>query len=247
MSLCTRISTSVRPLPPRALYFFVRLYSANLQGRPIVLLVLASQGFVLLRTSVRCASQRPLCGASLQRLCASVYCTSSKSFVRCEPTTVLYSVLQGLCFCVLYEPQELCAVRAYKGFVLLCTVRAPRTLRGASLQRFCASVCCTSPTSFVRCEPTKALYRQCALYEPHELCAVRAYKGFVPLCAVRAPRAFFGASLQRLYTVCARACASGTVRASRALCGASLRRLYTVCWCSPSKLCIECLCARAVV
>ena len=229
MSSCTRISTSVRSSPPRALYIFVRLYSASLQDLPKVLLVLAPQGFVLLRTSVRCASQRPLWGASLQRLCASVYCTSSKSFVRCEPTKALYSVRQGLCFCVLYEPQELCAVRAYKGFVLLCTVRAPRALRGASLQRLCASVCCTSPTSIVRCEPTKALYRQCALYEPHELCAARAYKGFVPLCAVRAPRAFFGANLQRLYTVCARACASGTVRASRALCGASLQRLYTVC------------------
>ena len=143
------------------------------------------QGFVLLCTSVRCEPQRTLSGASLQRLCASVYCTSSKSFVRCEPTKALYSVRQGLCCCVLYEPQELCAVRAYKGFVLLCTVRTPRALRDASLQRLCASVCCTSPTSFFRCEPTKTLYsaRQglcfCVLYEPHELCAVRAYKVFI--------------------------------------------------------------------
>ena len=140
MSSSTRISTSVRSSPPRALYVCVRLYSANSQGLPIVLMVLAPQGFVLLGTSVRCESQRPLCVASLQRLCASVYCTSSKSFVRCEPTKAVYSVRQGLCFCVLYEPQELCAVRAYKGFVLLCTVRAPRALRGASLQRLCASV-----------------------------------------------------------------------------------------------------------
>ena len=161
MCSCTRISTSVRSSPPRALYFCVRLYSANHQGLPIVLLVLAPQGFVLLHTSVRCASQRPLCGASLQRLCASVYCTSSKSFVRGEPTKALYSVRQGLClcsFCVLYEPQELRAVRTYKGFVLLCTVRAPKALRGASLQRLCASVCYTSPTSFFRCKPTKTLY-----------------------------------------------------------------------------------------
>ena len=187
MSSCTRISTSVRSSPPRALYFCVRLYSANHQGLPIVLLVLAPQGFVLLRTSVRCASQRPLCGASLQRLytvCAracvsvpSVHCTSPKSFARCEP-------------------------------------------------RLCASVYRTSAKSFARCEPTKALWL-CVLYEPHELFSVQG--------------------LQRLYTVCARACASGTVRTSRALCGASLQRLYTVCWCSPSKLCTEYLCARAVV
>ena len=204
ISSCTRMSTSVRFSPPRALHFCVRLYRANPLGLPIVLLVLAPQGFVLLRTSVRCASQWPLCSTSLQRLFASVYCTSSKSFVRCEPTKALYSVRQGLCFCVLYEPQDLCAVRAYKGFVFLCTVRAPRALRGVSLQRLCASVCCTSPTGFFQCEPTKTLYsvRQglcfCVLYEPRELCAVRAYKGFIQcalyepheLCAVRAYKGF---------------------------------------------------------
>ena len=165
MCSCMRITTSVRSSPPRALYFCVRLYSANPQGLPIVLLVLAPQGFELLCTCVRCESQRPLCGASLQRLytvcaraCASVYCTDPKSFARCEPT-------KALCFCVPYECQELCAVRAYKGFVPLCAVRAPRAFFGASLQRFytmCAraraSVYCTSLTSFVRCEPTKALY-----------------------------------------------------------------------------------------
>ena len=163
-------------------------------------LVLAPQGFVLLCTSVRCEPKRALCGASLQRLCASVYCTSPKSHVRCEST-------KALCFCVLYEPQELCAVRAYKGFVLLCTVQAPRAC-GASLQRLCASVYCTSPISFVRCEPTKALCL-CVLYELHELCAVRAYKGFIQcapglvlLRTVRAPRALRDASLQRLYRVC---------------------------------------------
>ena len=166
---------------------------------------------------MRCASQRPLCGASLQRLCASVYCTSSKSFVRCEPTKSFCSVRQGLCFCILYEPQDLCTVRAYKGFVLLCIVRAPRALRGASLQRLCASVCCTSPTSFFRCEPTKTLYsvRQdlcfCVLYEPHELCAVRAYKGFVQcvlyepheLCAARAYKSFRQCALYEPHDLCA--------------------------------------------
>ena len=111
MSSCTRISTSVRSSPPRALYFRVLP-----------------------------------CGANPTDLCAV---RAYKGFIQCAP---------GLVLLVLYEPQELCAVRAYKGFVLLCTVRAPRALRGASLQRLCASVCCTSPTSFVRCEPTKDLY-----------------------------------------------------------------------------------------
>ena len=193
MSSNTRISISVRSSPPRALYFCVRLYSVNPQGlhtvcwcsppRTLYFCVLqygaspnglcavrAYKGFVLLCT-VR--APRALCGASLQRLytvctraCASVYCTSPKSVVRCEPT-------KGLCFCVLYEPQELCAVRAYKGFiqcapglVLLCTVRAPRALCGASLQRICASVHCTSPKS---------------------LCTVRVYKGFLQRAGARPP------------------------------------------------------------
>ena len=128
------LCTSVQCEPPRAFYS--------------VLVVLAPQGFVLLCTSVQCEPKRPLCGASLQRIFSSVYCTSSKSFVRCKPT-------KALCFVVLYEFQKLCAVRAYKGFiqcapglVLLCTVRAPRALRGASLQRLCASVYRTSPKSF---------------------------------------------------------------------------------------------------
>ena len=144
------LCTSIQCKPPRASYS---------------VLVLAPQSFVLLCTLVRCEPQRPLCGTSLQRLytvcaraCAFVYCTNPKSFARCEPT-------KALCFCVPYERQELCAVRAYKGFVPLCTVRAPRAFFGASLQRLytvcamaCASVYCTSLTSFVRCEPTKALY-----------------------------------------------------------------------------------------
>ena len=108
-----------------------------------------------------------------------------KGFIQCR---------QGLCFCVLYEPQELCAVRAYKGFALLCTVRAPRALRGASLQRLCAFVCCTSPTSFsvrvykdfIPCAPGLCF---CVLYEPHGLCAVRAYKGFIQ-CAGARPSSF---------------------------------------------------------
>ena len=93
----------------------------------------------------------PSRGASLPRLSASVYCTRPR------------------------------AVRASKGFALLCTVRAPGVLRGASLQR---------------------LLCLCVPYERQELCAVRASKGFVPLCAVRASRAMCGESLQRLSTVC---------------------------------------------
>ena len=249
------------------------------------------------------------------------------AFVRCEPT-------KALCFGVLYELQELCAVRAYKGFiqcapglVLLCTVRAPRALRGASLQRLCASVYRTSPKSFARCEPTKALCL-CVLYEPHELCAVRTYKDFIQcapglvlLCTVRASRALCGASLfsfffffhltysrwtsslpsclwsqrifssllgSRLTTFLSR-CKFSTLttcqpmvefylltfprfplrkkehksyfrknrthgfRTSRCAAylldhsGNELQRLFTVRWCSPPRLCTECLCARAVV
>ena len=131
-------------------------------------------------------------------------CTGISTSVRSSPPRALY-------FCVLpcgASLTGLCAVRAYKDFVLRCTVRAPRALCGASLQRLCASVYRTSAKSFARCEPTKALCL-CVPYERQELCAVRAYKGFVPLCAVRA---------------------------SRALCGASLQRFSTVCWCSPLKI-----------
>ena len=239
ISSCTRISTSVRCSPPRALYFCVRLYSANPQGLPILLLMLAHQGFVLLCTSVLCESQRPLCGASRQRLCASVYCTSSKSFVRCDPTKALYSVRQGLCFCVLYEPQELCAVRAYKGFVLLCTVRAPRALRGASLQRLYASVCCTSPTSLFRCEPTKTLYSMhqglcfCVLSEPHELCAVRTYKGFIQFAGARpssfAPSAYVLVRSYEQMSSCTRTCTYALVHmyctSSHVICGSVRERV----------------------
>ena len=85
--------------------------------------VLASQGFVLMCTSVRHEHKRALCGANPQgrytvcwysptkalypvlmcscrsvrsepaRACASVYDTSRKSFVRCKTTKALYSVL----------------------------------------------------------------------------------------------------------------------------------------------------------
>ena len=133
----------------------------------------------------------PSRGASLPRLSASVYCTRPRS------------------------------VRASKGFALLCTVRAPGALRGASLQR---------------------LLCLCVPYERQELCAVRASKGFVPLCAVRASRALCGASLQRLSTVraykgflpctsaksfarCEPPKAFYRVRAPRALRGASLQKL----------------------
>ena len=139
------------PCPPRAFYFCVRLYSANPQG---------------LHTVYWCSPPGALYFCVLQYGASpNGRCTSPKSYVRRESRKALYSVRQGLCFCVLYEPQELCAVRAYKGFVLLCTVRAPRALCGASPQRLYtvyaragAAVYCTSPKSFVRCEPTKALY-----------------------------------------------------------------------------------------
>ena len=179
-----------------------------------------------------CVLYEPSRGASLQRLCASVYRTSARSFARCEPP-------KALCLCVPYERQELCAMRASKGFVPLCAVGASRALCGASLQRLSTvyerqELCavraskgflpCTSAKSFARCEPPKAFYRVRApralrgaslqrlstVYERQELCAVRASKGFVPLCAVRA---------------------------SRALCDASLQRHPTVCWCSPLKIC----------
>ena len=185
--------------------------------------VLAPQDFVLLCTSVQCGPPRAsysVAGARPVGLCTSAYFSAVRvptAFVWCEPT-------KALCFGVLYELQELCAVRAYKVFlqcapelVLLYTVRTPRSLRGASLQRLCASVCCTSPTSFFRCEPTKTLYsvRQdlcfCVLYEPHELCAVRAYKGFVQcvlyepheLCAARAYKSFRQCALYEPHDLCA--------------------------------------------
>ena len=158
----------------------------------------------------RGASLSRLSAWSLQRLCASVYRTSARSFARCEPT---------------------------KAFVPLCTVRAPRALRGASLHRLCTSVCCKSLTSFVRCEPAKAFYRASlqrlsTVYERQELCAVRASKGFLTctsaksfarceppkalcLCVLqephelRAPRALRGASLQKLCaSVCCRSLTS---------------------------------------
>ena len=127
----------------------------------------------------------PSRGASLPRISASVYCTRPR------------------------------AVRASKGFALLCTVRAPGALRGASLQR---------------------LLCLCVPYERQELCAVRASTGFVPLCAVRASRASCGANLQRLSTVraykgflpCEATKAFYRVRAPRALRGASLQRLSNV-------------------
>ena len=117
-----------------------------------------------------------------------------KGFLPCEPTKAFYRVrapraLRGASLqrlSTVYERQELCAVRASKGF-LPCTsaksfarceppkafyrVRAPRALRGASLQKLCASVCCKSLTSYVRCEPTKAFHRVLVLALQDLLCA----------------------------------------------------------------------------
>ena len=119
------------------------------------------------------------------------------------------------------------AVRASKGFALLCTVRA-----------------------LARCEPTKAL-RFCVPYERQELCAVRASKGFVPLCTVRTPRALRGASLQRLCaSVCCKSLTSFVrceptkafyrVRAPRALRGASLQRLCACVCCKSLTSFVRC-------
>ena len=231
MRSCTGISTSVRSSPPRALYFCVLPCGASLTG---LCAVRAYKDFVL-RCTVR--APRAFCAVRaykgfIQRAPGLVLLCTVRALARCEPS-------KALGFCVPYERQELCAVRASKGFVPLCTVRAPRALRGASLQRLSTvyerqELCavrvskgflpCTSAKSFARCEPPKAFYRVRApralrgaslqrlstVYERQELCAVRASKGFVPLCAVRA---------------------------SRALCDASLQRHPTVCWCSPLKIC----------
>ena len=193
--LCT-VRALARCEPTKALRFCVPYERQELCA------VQPYKGFVPLCT-VR--APRALHGASLQRLCASVCCKSFTSFARCEPTKAFYRVrapraLRGASLqrlSTMYERQELCAVRASKGFLP-----------------------CTSAKSFARCEPPKAFYRIRApralrgaslqrlstVYERQELCAVPAFKGFVPLCAVRA---------------------------SRALCDASLQRLSTVCWCSP--------------
>ena len=201
--------------------------------------VLTSQGFVFLCTSVQC--EPPRASYSVLVLAPQGFlllCTS----VRCEPKRVLCGTSQALCFCVLNEPQELCAVRAYKGsvqcapgLVILCTVRAPRALCGASLQRLytvcdraCAYVYCTSPKSFVRCEPTKALHsvRQglcfCVLYEPQELCAVRAYKGFMQCAGARplrfAPSAYVLVGSNEQMSSCTRTCTYVLYEFTRYLC-----------------------------
>ena len=147
MSSCTRISTSVRTSPPTALYFCVRLYSANPQGlhtvcwrsppRALHFCVLqygaSPNGLCAVRTRkgvIQCAGTRlpelyPVlmcsCGSGLSepaRACASVHCTSSKSFVRCEPTKALHSVRvlapQG------FAPRTYVLVRSYEQ-MSLCT------------------------------------------------------------------------------------------------------------------------------
>ena len=229
---------------------------------------------------------RALCGASLQRLytvcaraCASVYCTSPKSFARYEPT-------EALCFCVPYEPQELCAVRADKGFVSLCTVRAPRALCGANLQRLytvctraCASVYCTSLTSFVRCEPFffffffHLTYSRWTSSLPSCLWSQRIFSSllgsrlttFLSRCkfstlTTRQPMVeFYLLTFPRFplrkkehksYFRKNRTHGFRTSRCAAYLLdhsGNELQRLFTVRWCSPPRLCTECLCARAVV
>ena len=94
---------------------------------------------------MQCASARP------PGLCTSVYFSTVRAqtgFVGCEPARALYSVMvlvhqslkpnayvlgrictvcarKCLCFFKRYEPQELCAVRAYKGFIKCAGARPP--------------------------------------------------------------------------------------------------------------------------
>ena len=127
MRSCTGISTSVRSSPPRALYFCVLPCGASLTG---LCAVRAHKDFVL-RCTVR--APRAFCAVRaykgfIQRAPGLVLLCTVRALARCEPT-------KALRFCVPYERQELCAVRAYN----------------------CASVYRTSAKSFARCEPLKAL------------------------------------------------------------------------------------------
>ena len=149
-------------------------------------------------------ASRASCDANLQRLSTV---RAYKGFLPCEPTKAFYRAsLQRLS--TVYERPELCAVRASKGFLT-----------------------CTSAKSFARSKPPKTLCL-CVLKEPHELRAVRAYKGLLcarvqKLCAVRASKSFV--------PLCA-------VRASRAMCSASLQRLVM---CSCTRTCTYVLSVRA--
>ena len=117
---------------------------------------------VLLRT-VRVS--RALCGASLQRLhtvcwcstlrtlhpvSASVYGTSLKGFVRCEPTKALYSVLvlspQG------FAPSQCLCARAVSEQMSSCTRTCTYVRYELTQMSSCTGTCMS-----VRCEPTTAL------------------------------------------------------------------------------------------
>ena len=115
--------------------------------------------YVSVYRCVRVRESVPQYGPRPPGLRTSVYfraVRASPAFVRCEPT-------KTLCFGVLYELRELLcgASLHYKGSVPLCTVRAPRALRSASLQRLST------------------------VYERQELCAVRASKGFLPCTSAK--------------------------------------------------------------
>ena len=132
MSSCTRISTSVRSLPPRALYVYVCMYSANPRR---------------LHTVCWCSRPRALyfCvlqyGASPNGLCAV---RTRKGVIQCAGNRPPETCTQCLCARAdLYCPSP-------QGLVLLCTVRALRALYGASLQKL-YTVC--------RCSPPSALHR----------------------------------------------------------------------------------------
>ena len=132
MSSCTRVSNSVQSSPPRALYFCVRRYSENPQG---------------FNTVCWCSPPRALyfCvlqyGESPNGLCAV---RTRKGAIQCAGTRAPELCTQCLCARAdLYCPSP-------QGLVLLYTVRAPRALCGASLQRI-YTVCW--------CSPPRALHR----------------------------------------------------------------------------------------
>ena len=161
-------------------------------------LVLAPQGFVLLCTSVRGEPKRALCGASLQRLCASVYCTSPKSFVRYEPA-------KALCLCVLYEPQELCAVRAYKGFIQCAGARPPGFAPSAYVlvRSYEQMSSCTRTCTYVLYELTRYLCFGTGTCMPVCRGTKHSRGTSTPACVMRTPAVksyIIGTVVKTLYT-----------------------------------------------
>ena len=178
-SSCTRVSTSVRSSPIRALYFCVRLYSANPQGlytvcwcsppRALYFCVLqygaSPNGLCAVRTRkgvIQCVGTRP------PELCTQFLSAPS---VRCEPKGALCGAsLQGLytvCWCS--PPRALHPV-------LMCSCGSCGRAQMSSCRRTCTSV---------RYELTRSLCF-CAgggvdelLYGNLYVCTVRAHNGFM--------------------------------------------------------------------